>query len=572
MVFAAILSCVWAQESPPQGLKTSGFPMFTNRPTRDTTPIAKAPKPFVHPRLFFLANELPQLRKLLLDPASLGGWKLGDRSTPPVQGAAGFLQLKDILLGSSKETWTASDKNNVPLFKGTYRALYDDLLKAPNRPGAIDLSPAGLRKYGGNVILHASNVAENGFGHIGLYGKLSGAAFVSLITEGKENPFDGAELGKALGATCRNHRPLWKDEDGREFGFFHDSPDDLGTAYDWLYNDMSPTDRAECRSLIAMMTGKNRREFGAQYADFPWSGFNWNWYVPFEITFREVEKMTPLTLATYSSTSDSYHVLLLLPRFDSDHDYDYYQSSFRLGWHETIVVLAASIAGEDNNSDYNRWADDCHTVQSRYFLTESSEAGLAIEGLGYHTLALNGALTATMVTARSRENLFETERTRTALYRMVLYRIYTAEPWIDQLPDNLSKSDHDAFAHGDAPGRHRPRSAIVLRKYFPTDPLVAWAFKNAGNIPHQEPLMSAIMASSKTAQGNFQTLEAIANTIGLPVNYFCRDRGEMIVRDHWRGDATGKCWQTQPALITFWAHRAATFPRLSRCPRQCGSS
>lgn len=212
----------------------------------------------------------------------------------------------------------------------------------------------------------------------------------------------------------------------------------------------------------------------------------------------------------------------------------------RLGWHETIVVLATSIAGEDKASDSDRWADDCHLVQSRYFLTESSEAGLAIEGLGYHTLGLNGALTATMINARSRENLFEAERTRNALYRMALYRIYTAEPWIDQLPDNLTKSDQDAFSHGDAPGRHRPRSAIVLRKYFPTDPLVAWAFKNAGDIPHQEPLMSAIMATNAVARGKYDKLEEIAETVGLPVNYFCRDRGEMIVRDHWRGDATGK--------------------------------
>jgi hypothetical protein len=104
---------------------------------------------------------------------------------------------------------------------------------------------------------------------------------------------------------------------------------------------MTVSDRDECRLLIAAMTGPDRREFGAQYADFPWTGMNWNW----------------------------------------------------VGWHETIVTLAASVEGETATWT-SRWLEECYKVQSRYFLTETGEGGLAKEGQGYHMQSMAGALPA----------------------------------------------------------------------------------------------------------------------------------------------------------------------------------
>jgi hypothetical protein len=476
-----------AADARALGVKRAGFPVCTTPPTRDTTPIAKAPKPFVHPRLFFLADELPALRRLLLDASSTKGWKPGQDGNAPVPGAAGYVVLRNLLRGESWEEGTTGAR--MPLYKGPYKKLFDDLLSdAGGRPGKVDLSSAALgSKYGKDVVLHASNVAENGFGFTGLYGKLSGAAFVSLISK-SEAPFDAKALGKVLGAACRHHRPIWKPvQEFAGYSFFHDSPDDLGTAYDWLYNDMAERDRADCRNLIAAMTGPERRELGVKYVDFPWTGFNWNW----------------------------------------------------IGWHETIVVLAASIEGEHRDSNYTRFAADCNLVQSRYFLLESSEAGLAREALGYHTLGMNGAFSSAMIVARSRQNLFEVAATRAALHRMLLYRVYTAEPWIDQGEGLGTTSKYDSFSHGDQPNRHRPRSAIVMRKYYPTDPLAAWAFDRSDPIIHEtEPLMSAVFATDSRPVGAHNNLAAVARTAALPENFFCRDRGEMVVRDHWMGNAT----------------------------------
>lgn len=487
------LSCVRATaDSPALGLRTSGFPFPIRPATADTSAIPRAPPPGVHPRVFFQTSELPALRKLLTDEQSVAGWTLGQNGNAPVPGAGGYLYLRRTLAGTHyKEDAPAARDVRMPLFVGPYRQLYDDLLRdnARSKAGSIDLTDAGLNaKYGKGVSLHASNVAENGFGFVGLYGKLSGAAFVALISEG-EAPFYPKEMGKVLGAACHHHHPIWTPiQDSQNYSFYHDSPDDLGTAYDWLYNDMVEEDRVHCRDLIAAMTGPDRRELGMKWVDFPWSGFNWNW----------------------------------------------------VGWHQTIVVLAASIEGEYFGSQYHRFAKDCNLVQSRYFILESSEAGLAREGLGYHTAGMHGALPSTMVTARAHNNLFETESTRAALHRMLVYRAYTAEPWIDQYEAlNNTVSDWDAFSHGDNPGRNGPRSAIVMRKYFPSDPLAAWSFEKSDRIIHfREPLMAAVFATNAEVAGTFNNLSAIAKTSALPENLFCRDRGEMIVRDHWRADAT----------------------------------
>lgn len=470
------------------GLRTSGFPFPIEPATADTSAIPRAPKPGVHPRVFFQASELPALRKLLTDEESLAGWKLGENGNAPVPGAAGYLNLRHFLGGA---TYKNDVSLRMPLFVGPYKKLYDDLLEdnARSKAGTIDLRDSELSaKYGKGVFLHGSNVAQNGFGFIGLYGKLSGSAFVALISDG-EDPFNPKEMGKVLGAACHHHHPIWTPiQDSQNYSFYHDSPDDLGTAYDWLYNDMVEEDRVHCRDLIAAMTGPDRRELGMKWVGFPWSGFNWNW----------------------------------------------------VGWHQTIVVLAASIEGEYVGSQYDRFAEDCNLVQSRYLVLESSETGLAREGLGYHTAGMHGALPSTMVTARTHKNLFEATRTRAALHRMLVYRAYTAEPWIDQYKAlNNTVSDWDAFSHGDNPGRNGPRSAIVMRKYFPTDPFAAWAFEKSDRIIHyREPLMSAVFATNAKVMGTFNNLSAVAKTCALPENLFCRDRGEMIVRDHWRADAT----------------------------------
>jgi hypothetical protein len=501
-----VLAVTQAADPPGLGVKTTGFPASLTPPTKETTPIPKAPKPGVHPRVFFQADELPALRKLLLDKESTAGWELGQNGNAPVPGAAGFIVLRQILSGLTDED--AETGPRMPLYKGAYKKLYNDLLKdgAQSKPGTIDLTVAGLNeKYGKDVILHASNVAENGFGFTGLYGKLSGAAFVSLISEG-EAPFDAKEMGKVLGATCYHHRPIWKPiKDSEGYSFYHDSPDDLGTAYDWLYNDMTEQDRKHCRELIAAMTGSDRQELGMRYVDFPWTGFNWNW----------------------------------------------------IGWHETIVVLAASIEGEHPDSNYTRFAEDCNRVQSRYFLLESSESGLAKECLGYHTLGMNGAFTSTMVTARTHKNLFETPETRTALHRMLIYRAYTAEPWIDQGEGLDTVTAWDSFSHGDQPNRGRPRSAILMRKYYPTDPLVAWAFDRSDQVIHNtEPLMSAVFATQATPVGAHDNLATIAKTSALSSNLFCRDRGEMIVRDHWGGDATVFDFETKMDALSLGHNHA----------------
>lgn len=483
------------KEEETLGLKKAGFPLYKNVPTKDITPISKAPKPFVHPRLFFTAAELPKLRSLLLFNSS-------DPSSDPskkVLGAGGYHNVKAWLLG---KTWHIKKKldGHMPIFTGPYKELLDDLLEndGVTKPGSVDLSQKALTsRYGRFVLLHATNVAENGFGFNGLYGKLSGAAFVSLISE-NEDPFDPKMLGKVLASTCRHHSVLWKaNTPKRQNGtsFFHDSSDDIGTAYDWLYNDMSENDRSACRDLIAAMTGPERREIGTKYLTFPWMSGNWNW----------------------------------------------------VGWHETIVILAASIEGEHKNSNYTRWASDCNRVQSQYFMVESSEAGLGKEGIGYHGLAMNGALPSTMIVARSQKNLFEDPATRAALHRMMLYRVYTIEPWIDDPTSLGTRTFYDSFSHGDSPRPARSRHALVLRKYFPTDPLAAWNLKvSQQHINLYDPLMSAVFATDAklvTATSDSGsplniTLAQVAEHSKLPLNFFCRDRGEMIVRDNWLPNAT----------------------------------
>lgn len=483
---------VWAENDHTLGLRDSGFPLYKNVPTKETSPIAKAPKPFVHPRLFFEAKDLPRLRSLLLTKPSK------DPKTRAVLGRGGYINLLWWLAGRD---WNKqlNDHKKLPLFKGPFRKLLDDLIEDDGRkkPGSIDLSAEGLKnRYGAGVFLHATNVAENGFGSTGLYGKLSGAAFVSLISE-NEDPFDAKLLGKALASTCRHHAVLWnantpKRQNGTSF--FHDSPDDLGTAYDWLYNDMSESDQKACRELIALMTGPERREIGTKYLKFPWMGYNWNW----------------------------------------------------VGWHQTVVILAASIEGEHKNSNFTRWANDCNRVQSQYFMVESSEAGLANEGIGYHGLAMNGALPSTVITARTQTNLFEDPKTRLALHRMLLYRVYTIEPWIDDALSLGTVTHLDSFSHGDSPRPARPRAALVLRKYFPSDPLAAWHLRvSHHHINLYDPLMSAVFATDSeiatdksSAIANYPNLAEVAEDAQLPHNFFCRDRGEMIVRDNWLPNAT----------------------------------
>lgn len=255
------------------GLRKTGFPIFNVPPESSTTRIAKSPPAFVHPRLLFVESELTELRKLLLSPRSVDGWTLGSGFDAPVVGAGGFMKLKDILVG---ESWNGHASLS-PLYEGPYKTYYDTMLKDNSGPGSIDLGPKSISsKFGSSVYLHEENVADSGFGYKGVYGKLSGAAFVALITE-NEPPFDTKELAKVLGSTCRHHRAIWTKEDTREFGFFHDANPNIGLAYDWLYNEMTSSDRNECRQLIALMTGPERREYGAQFADFPWTGYNWNW-------------------------------------------------------------------------------------------------------------------------------------------------------------------------------------------------------------------------------------------------------------------------------------------------------
>lgn len=488
----ALSISVRAEDDPTLGLRDSGFPLYKNVPTEETSPIAKVPKPFDHPRLFFEAKDLPRLRSLLLTKPSK------DPKKRAVLGRGGYINLLWWLAGRD---WNKqlNDHKKLPLFKGPFKKLLDDLLNDDGlkKPGSIDLSAQGLKtRYGAGVFLHATNVAENGFGSTGLYGKLSGAAFVSLISKNEE-PFDAKLLGKALASTCRHHAVLWnantpKRQNGTSF--FHDSPDDLGTAYDWLYNDMSESDRKACRELIASMTGPERREIGTKYLKFPWMGYNWNW----------------------------------------------------VGWHQTIVILAASIEGEHKNSNFTRWANDCNRVQSQYFMVESSEAGLANEGIGYHGLAMNGALPSTMISARTQTNLFEDPKTRLALHRMLLYRVYTIEPWIDNALSLGTVTHLDSFSHGDSPRPARPRAALVMRKYFPSDPLAAWHLRvSHHHINLYDPLMSAVFATDaeiatdkSSAIANYPNLAEVAEDAKLPHNFFCRDRGEMIVRDNWLPNAT----------------------------------
>jgi hypothetical protein len=225
--FAVLLLCS-AVAQPPQtpGVKSSSFPMFQVPPDPATTSIAKAPPPFVHPRLFFLSEDIPDLRKLLLDKASTKDWVVGSPYDAPIPGAGGFANIKDILLGTSWRGHT----HLAPLFKSSspYKNFFDLMLNDSTLPGSIDLSPQGQEKL--NIELSGRNVAESGFGYTGVYGKLSGAAFVSLITQ-NESPFLAKDIAKVLGSTCRHHRTVWRKQDLREFGFFHDTAPDLGLAY-----------------------------------------------------------------------------------------------------------------------------------------------------------------------------------------------------------------------------------------------------------------------------------------------------------------------------------------------------
>jgi hypothetical protein len=71
-----------------------------------------------------------------------------------------------------------------------------------------------------------------------------------------------------------------------------------------------------------------------------------------------------------------------------------------------------------------------------------------------------------------------------------------------------------------------------------------------------EPLMSAVFATNNASASGFSNLEEIAKTKSLPANYFCRDRGEMIVRDNWGSNATVLDFESNMNALTLGHNHA----------------
>lgn len=443
--------------SPKKPASTSSeFPMWSkNTPDGGARKFTKAPAPGIHPRVLLTPEDLETLRQNALK--ILPG---DDDLVRPKRNLQGLVtaQSYTYLKAGLVQGFPYGDTD--ALFTGKYGDVYAKLAKG-------DLS-VNLD----NVKLMSSNVAEGGLGREGLYGKLSGAAFITLIKP-EDKYYIENEIATAVSTTCAIHLKSYK-QPSIDF-FYHDASADVGLAYDFSATWMTKSQRQPCIDLIsAMLTGRQEYGMASDFTSRP-QKHNLNW----------------------------------------------------VGWHEHIVILAASIIGDVSPSktfDPTQYIRDATKVQSLWYPNTVTEAGLAREGGGYFGLSLNWALPAGIAVARaSNPDYFQT---LPEIYRSSLYFFMLKTPW----------QSWDSQWHGDSAYAFRPRAQCLLAHIFPEDPLAQYVVQNSWKDPLAviEPLMCGIFASR--GAGGDDNMGNVAEVKSIPRVFFDRDRGEGLVRSGWKKD------------------------------------
>ncbi|GAB0494325.1 hypothetical protein MMPV_005617 [Pyropia vietnamensis] len=457
--------------APPPALKpwTSGaFPMWTGRPSVGVRSFSALPATGVHPRLFFTPEDLPAMRKALLDREGElpKGWKmdaLNLRGSDPAHllGVTSYLFIRDAVA-------SGYDYGDPPLFEGVFADVYQRLSKGDL---SVDLS---------TIKLYGSNVASAGQGRDGLYGKLSGAGFVSLLRE--EGSFQRGPLATALATTCTLHARTYTP--GAKRGFHHDMAVDLGIAYDMLADAMTPDQRRACVTLMGTMI-RGREELGTD-------GFQSR---PYQNNYNHI------------------------------------------GWHAHIHVLAHVMEGEngDGGDEGDLWKTTLPIgidVQKKFVSQTITEGSLGRESGGYFAMGWYWALPANIIFARRGFNVFTDPQLGDHFYRGLLF-YFTA-----QVPLSEPLSVWDGRHHDDLPSGQRPRYQCIMAWLYGSDALAQHQLANSwpSQIPTSgDAFMCALFPPDNRGGGG--TVATVAATKDIPLTLFDRDKGELTVRSSWADDA-----------------------------------
>jgi len=442
--------------------------MWTGRPSAGVRTFSALPAPGVHPRLFFTPADLPAMRDALLDREGElpNGWQmdgvsLRGRDPAHLLGVTSYLFMRDAVV-------TGYDYGPSPLLTGAAGAIYKRLSTGDT---TVDLS---------NVKLFAGNVADQGQGRRGIYGKLSGAGYVSLL---REDPgFKRSALATALATTCTIHARTYKP--GKKRGFLHDIAIDLGIAYDMLAGAMTPAQRKACVTLMGTMI-RGREEYGTE-------GFQ-----------------------------------------KSPHKQNYNH----VGWHAHIHVLAHVMEGEtgDGGDEGDLWKTTLPIgvdIQRKFVANTITEGALPRESGGYFSMGWYWALPANIIFARRGFNVFTDPELGDHFYRGLLGFFNAQVPLTEPL------RNWDGRHHDDLPSGQRPRYQCIMAWLYGADALAQHqlALSWPAQIPtSNDALMCAMFPPDN--RGNDQTVAAVAGVKAIPLTYFDRDKGELTVRNSWAPDA-----------------------------------
>lgn len=448
------------------------FPQWQGTSKNGPRSFSPLPPTGVHPRLFFTPEDLPAMRRQLLgddlqgrEGEIPGGWVFNDvalRGPDPV----GLLPVTSYLF-----TRDAVEKRYPygppPLFTGPVAPVYERLAA-----GDLTVDITTVKLYG-------TNVASAGQGRDGMYGKLSGAGFVSLIQEGGN--FDRVKLATALATTCTLHTRVYVQGGP---GFLHDVSPDLGIAYDMLAGAMTAPQRSACVTLMGnMIRGRNEIGHGS-FQRRPW--------------------ITNLN-----------HV----------------------GWHCHAHIVAHAMEGEfgvaaDEGNIWRRTMPIGVDVQRKFISHTITEGGLGRESGGYFSMGWYWALPVNVIFARRGFNAFADPTLGPRFYRSLLF-FFNA-----QVPLTAPENNWDGRHHDDLVSTQRPRYQCMMAWIYGDDELAQRQLANSQ--PHQAPpsgeALICAMFGALNSRGRITAAEAAAAK-GIPLTHFDRDKGELFVRNSWAPDA-----------------------------------
>lgn len=442
--------------------------MWTGRPSAGVRSFSALPATGVHPRLFFTPEDLPAMRTALLDREGElpDGWKMDAvslRGADPARllGVTSYLFIRDAVA-------SGYDYGDPPLFTGVFEDVYRRLSEGDL---SVDLS---------KIKLYGTNVAGAGQGRDGLYGKLSGAGFVSLLRE--EGGFQRGPLATALATTCVLHARTYKP--GGKRGFQHDMAVDLGIAYDMLAGAMTTDQRRACVTLMGTMI-RGREELGTD-------GFQKR---PFAQNYNHI------------------------------------------GWHAHIHVLAHVMEGEngDGGDEGDLWKTTLPIgidVQKKFVAQTITEGSLGRESGGYFSMGWYWALPANIIFARRGFNVFTDPELGDHFYRGLLF-FFTA-----QVPLAEPLSSWDGRHHDDLPSGQRPRYQCIMAWLYGSDALAQHQLANSwsAEIPTSgDAFMCALFPPDNRGRG--VAVATVAEVKDIPLTLFDRDKGELTVRSSWADDA-----------------------------------